>query len=248
MSNQDSTIPKRRLGKVSLIGAGPGDPELLTVKAVRRIENASLVISDRLVAPDLLKLVKCELKVANKRPGCAEEAQDELNQWVLEAALQGRDVVRLKIGDPFLFGRGGEEILEYRKHGIEAEVIAGLSSSYAAPLQAMIPLTHRGTANQVLITTGYGQNGTSIDIPAYREDCTLVLLMAVGRLEEIVQSLLSPAKGYPSHLPISIIERATTPKERELRGRLDNILQIAQEKKAEAPAVIVIGHVVDVLR
>eukprot|EP01031_Cornospumella_fuschlensis_P028183 gene28183-34031_t len=173
-------------------------------------------------------------------------AQEELNGWVIEAALAGKDVVRLKIGDPFLFGRGFEEIIEYKKHGIHAEVLPGLSSSYAAPLVANIPLTHRGVANKVHISTGYGQNSSYVDLPMYDSDCTVVLLMAVGRIAEISDTLIT-LKRYPPSLPISIIESATTKHERVLKGQLSNIGQIAVEQEAKAPAVIVIGHVVNVL-
>jgi len=241
-----SSSPVSTKGKVCLVGAGPGDPDLLTVQALKRIQTASLVISDRLVSKEILQLVKGKLKIANKKPGCAEEAQDELNRWVIDAVLQGEDVVRLKIGDPFLFGRAGEEILEYRKHNIETIVLPGLSSSYTAPLVANIPLTHRGVANQVLITTGYGMNGTHIDLPHFHPDRTLVLLMAVGRIEEITHTLLN--KEYPEHTPIAIIEKATTPDQRILEGTLHNIIEIAKIYEAKAPATIVIGEVVSVLQ
>lgn len=234
-------------GRVCLVGSGPGDPDLLTVQALKRIQSASLVVADRLVSKEILQLVKGKLKVANKKPGCAEEAQEELNRWVIDAVLQGEDVVRLKIGDPFLFGRAGEEILEYRKHGVEATVLPGLSSSYSAPLVANIPLTHRGVANQVLITTGYGMNGTHIDLPIYQNDRTLVLLMAVGRIEEIAR-VLQEEKGYPQTTPIAIIEKATTPEQRILQGTLATIVQIAKEYEAKPPATIVIGEVVSVLQ
>ena len=118
------------------------------------IKNAQLVISDRLVDPKLLEIVECELKIARKKPGCADEAQDEIYAWVKEALDEGKNVVRLKIGDPFLFGRGGEEIIEFRKYGVEPIVAPGISSSYCAPLIAGIPLTHRGVSSQVIVSTG----------------------------------------------------------------------------------------------
>ena len=144
-------------GTLTVVGSGPGDPDLLTIQAYKLLKNASLVVADRLISQEILDLIECELKIANKRPGCAEEAQDELNRWVIEGVESGKNVVRLKIGDPFLFGRGGEEILEYRKHNITALVAPGLSSSYSAPLSANIPITHRDVANQVLICTGFGK-------------------------------------------------------------------------------------------
>ena len=147
------------MGSLHLVGSGPGDPDLLTLQAYKLLKNATLVIADRLISQEILELIDCEVKVANKRPGCAEEAQQELNEWVVDGVLAGKNVVRLKIGDPFLFGRGGEEILEYRRHDIHPIVVAGISSSYCAPLAANIPVTHRDVANQVLICTGYGKIG-----------------------------------------------------------------------------------------
>ena len=177
------------LGSVSLVGAGPGDPDLFTVQAVRLLSQASLVISDRLVSKEILAMIKCELRIAKKRPGCAEEAQEEIYTWTKDAVLAGKHVVRLKIGDPFLFGRGGEEVLEFRKLGVEPLLVPGVSSAYAAPLSAKIPLTHRGISNSVLISTGYGKNEAVIEIPEYSSDRTVVLLMAVGRIDEIAKNM-----------------------------------------------------------
>ena len=233
------------LGSVALVGAGPGDPDLLTIKAYNCLKSASLVIADRLIAPEILNLIECELKVANKRPGCAEEAQEEIYQWVKEAVLQNKNVVRLKIGDPFLFGRAGEEILEYRRLGIEPTVIPGISSSYAAPLLANIPLTHRDVADQVLITTGYGKNNSIIEVSTYQQGRTLVLLMAVGRLNEIMIELVK--KGYPSTLPVGIIENASTPRQRVMKGTIHSIVEIAKKNEAKPPAIVIVGDVVNVL-
>lgn len=252
-----STIPKQStanmamsiagsIGKVSLVGAGPGNPDLLTIQAYKAIKSASLIVADRLISPEILKLVECELKVANKRPGCAEEAQEEIYDWVTQAALNGRDVVRLKIGDPFLFGRGGEEIIEFRKRGIRTEVLPGLSSSYSAPLAARIPLTHRDVANHVTISTGYGKESSYVDVPQYHSLGTLVLLMAIGRIKEITTTMILE-KSYPPDTPVAIIENATTPKERILYGTLQTIANIAEEQGAKPPAVIVVGNVVTAL-
>lgn len=234
-------------GTLSLVGAGPGDPDLLTIQAMKLISTADLVIADRLISSEILALVKCELKVANKKPGCAEEAQEEIYEWVIDAVSKGKNVVRLKIGDPYLFGRGGEEVLEYReKLGVDPLVAPGLSSSYAAPLVAKIPLTHRDVANNVLISTGYGKNGSTVDVPEYRSDRTVVLLMAIGRLGEIVDMMKD--KNYDLETPVAIIENATTPRERILYGTVNSIVAVATEKQAKPPAIIVVGKVVDVLR
>ena len=234
--------------RLSLVGSGPGDPDLLTVQALRLIQSASLVVADRLISPEILALVQCELKIAQKRPGCAEEAQEELYQWVADALRQGRHVVRLKIGDPFLFGRGGEEVLYFRALGVEATVAPGISSSYSAPLAACIPLTHRGVSNQVLISTGYGRDLAKIDLPTFAADRTVVLLMAVGRLDEISANLTSSEMGYPKATPVAIVENATTPKQRTLLGTLETIADVARAQNVKAPACIIVGDVVNVLR
>lgn len=233
-------------GTLSLVGAGPGDPDLLTVQALRLLQNASLVIADRLISKEILSLITCELRIANKKPGCAEEAQDEIYKWIFDAVTAGRNVVRLKIGDPFLFGRGGEEVLEFQKKiGTTVTVAPGISSSYAAPLSSGIPLTHRGMSNQVLISTGYGKESSIVDVPAFSSDRTIVLLMAVGRIEDIAKNMTS--QGYPSSTPVAIIEKATTPEQRTLYGTLENIAQVAKEQEAKAPATIIVGDVVNAL-
>lgn len=234
--------------QLSLVGSGPGDPDLLTVQALRLIQSASLVVADRLISPEILGLVHCELKIAQKKPGCAEEAQEELYKWMTEALQQGRHVVRLKIGDPFLFGRGGEEVLFFRKMGVEATIAPGISSSYSAPSAANIPLTHRGVSNQVLISTGYGRDMSKVDIPTYVSDRTLVLLMAVGRLTEIAANMTTAEMGYPKSTPVAIVENATTPKQRTILGTLETISDIAKVQNVKAPATIIVGDVVSVLR
>jgi uroporphyrin-III C-methyltransferase len=234
------------MGSIALVGAGPGDPDLLTIQAMKLLDQASLVIADRLIAKEILQLVKCELKIANKKPGCAEEAQEEIYEWVKQAVREGKNVVRLKIGDPYLFGRGGEEVLEYRKElGIEPIVAPGLSSSYVAPLVAKIPLTHRDVSNHVVISTGYGKNGSTVDVPNYNEERTVVLLMAIGRLNEIIEMM--KGKGYPLDTPVAIIENASTPRERVLLGSVESICEIAKKQEAKPPAIIVVGRVVGVL-
>eukprot|EP00746_Dinoflagellata_sp_MGD_P166296 gnl/MRDRNA2_/MRDRNA2_96086_c0_seq1.p1 gnl/MRDRNA2_/MRDRNA2_96086_c0~~gnl/MRDRNA2_/MRDRNA2_96086_c0_seq1.p1 ORF type:complete len:398 (-),score=57.38 gnl/MRDRNA2_/MRDRNA2_96086_c0_seq1:655-1848(-) len=235
-----------RAGHISLVGAGPGDPNLLTLQAMKLMQKADLVVADRLISKEILDLVDCEVKVANKYPGCAEKAQREIYKWVNEAYDAGKHVIRLKIGDPFLFGRGGEEVLYFREtHGVEVDVVPGVSASYAAPLVANIPLTHRGTANKVVISTGYGKDYGHVDAPVYDKDQTVVLLMAVGRLEELSQQMLR--LGYPPSTPVAIIEKASTPQQRNTIDRLDNIAVTAKEAHVQPPATIVIGDVVNVL-
>lgn len=230
-------------GTLALVGAGPGDPDMLTLQAVKLLNNASLVIADRLISKEILEMIKCEVKVANKLPGCADEAQEEIYKWIYDAVIDGRNVVRLKIGDPFLFGRGGEEVLRMKESlGIDPLIAPGISSSYAAPLAANIPLTHRGISNQVLISTGYGKNSEVIDIPEYNNDRTVVLLMAVGRIDDIAKNM-TECKAYPRETPVAIVEKATTPHQRTLIGTLGTIGHIARVQKSKAPATIVVGKI-----
>jgi len=236
----------QKLGRVSLVGAGPGDPDLLTVAALRELQQAQLVISDRLVSKEILDLVTCELKVARKRPGCAEEAQAEIYDWVREGVVAGRRVVRLKIGDPLVFGRGGEEVLEYRKLGVEPRVVPGISAAMAAPLLGGIPLTHRSVANQVVIGTGVGTNGTKTGVIPYNPQRTAVFLMAVGRLEELCADL--KAHGYPGSCPVGIVEQASTPRQRTIIGTIDTINDIATELNVRPPSTIIFGECVRVLQ
>lgn len=235
-------------GRITLVGAGPGDPNLLTVAAMRQLRDENcLVIADRLVSDEILELVAGELRVARKRPGCADEAQREIYQWVAEAVLMGRDVVRLKIGDPFVFGRGGEEILEFRETlGIEARVIPGVSAAFASPLLGNIPVTHRGAANQVVMSTGFGRNLETPSLQPYNKDQTAVFLMAVGRLGDLCARLISDA-SYPITCPAAIIERASCPDQRLVLGTISNIASMAEQYKVRAPATIVFGDVVTVL-
>merc|ERR1712100_23 len=139
----------------------------------------------RLVSQEILDLVQGEVKVARKLPGCAELAQEEEIYWAHQGLAKGKHVIRLKIGDPFVFGRGGEECLTFRRFGVESKVVPGVSAAFSAPLLGNIPVTHRGVSNQVVMCTGYGREGTSPDLIQYHKEQTIVFLMAVGRLREL---------------------------------------------------------------
>ena len=232
-------------GKLYLIGAGPGDPDLLTVKAARLLREADLVVSDRLVGSEITSISTKELKIARKFQGEADKAQEELHQWCLEGLQQGKTVVRLKSGDPFVFGRGGEEVLFFRQYGYEAEVIPGVSSCTAAPTLAHIPVTHRNTANQVLIVTGRDRHGTIPSLPGYEASRTVVFLMAVHRLRLITDRLLE--LEYPPSTPTAIVERASCTDQRVLQARLDEIATMAETSTILPPATFVVGSVVDAL-
>ncbi len=233
-----------RAPRVRLVGAGPGDPGLLTVAARDALEEADLVLADRLVPAEILALVRGELRVATKLPGRAQAAQDELDRWTLDAFRAGRDVVRLKCGDPFVFGRGGEELEFLASHGIEAEVLPGLSSALVAPLAAGIPTTLRGHADRILVLTATGRDLARPKPPAFDPQTTYVILMGVHRVTELVQELLD--QGFPADWPAAVIASATHPDQRQLRCRLADLpLRIAEEAIA-APATIVVGQVAGV--
>lgn len=242
--------PRTRLaaGRVSLVGAGPGDPELLTLAALRAIsEPSALVVADRLVSREILELVAGELRVAGKRPGCAEVAQEEIYDWIREGVSSNRTVVRLKIGDPFVFGRGGEEILEIRRSlGIEATVVPGVSAALAAPLAAGVPLTHRGVAHQVVITTGYGRNGTKPELPTYHPSQTVVFLMSVGRIRQVAADLENEC-GFPADCPALVVEKASCPEQRVVLGNIADVAGLVERYNIKPPSTVVFGHAVRVL-
>eukprot|EP00578_Thalassiosira_sp_NH16_P000092 CAMPEP_0181129692 /NCGR_PEP_ID=MMETSP1071-20121207/29459_1 /TAXON_ID=35127 /ORGANISM="Thalassiosira sp., Strain NH16" /LENGTH=390 /DNA_ID=CAMNT_0023215699 /DNA_START=293 /DNA_END=1465 /DNA_ORIENTATION=- len=234
-------------GRITLVGAGPGSPDLLTVAAHRIITDPNnLLIVDRLVSNEILDLIEGEYRVANKHPGCQHAAQDEIYDWCIGGLREGRHVVRLKIGDPFVFGRGGEEVLEFRDFGVEPTVIPGVSAAFSAPLLGSIPVTHRGVSNQVVMCTGYGRNNTSPDLIKYHPEQTVVFLMAVGRLRTLCDNLVSKA-GFPVDTPVGIVERAGCPDQRTVVGTMVNIADLAKEYDVKPPSTIVVGEVVNVL-
>ncbi|KAL3804951.1 hypothetical protein ACHAW5_011081 [Stephanodiscus triporus] len=234
-------------GRITLVGAGPGSPDLLTIAAHRIISDPdAFVVVDRLVSDEILNLVRGETRIANKHPGCADIAQDEIYRWCREGVIAGRHVVRLKIGDPFVFGRGGEEVLEFRKFGVEPRIVPGVSAAFSAPLLGSIPVTHRGVSNQVVMCTGYGREGTSPDLIRYHEEQTVVFLMAVGRLRSLCVNLVEKA-GYPEYTPVAIVERAGCPDQRTVVGTVGTIADIAEENDVRPPSTIVVGEVVNVL-
>lgn len=243
-----SSNDRAEWGSISLIGAGPGCPDMLTVGAARALANENaLVIADRLVSPEVLSVVKGELRVARKLPGCQQAAQEELYKWAEEGVKSGRDVIRLKIGDPFVFGRGGEEVLHFRSAlGIEAKVIPGVSAAFSSPLLGGIPVTHRGFANQVSMSTGYGKEDTTPNLQPYSPDQTAIFLMAVGRLGSLTERLQTDA-GYPPTCPAAVVERASLPDQRVLIGTVADIAALAEAHAVQAPATVVFGAVVHAL-
>ncbi|KAI9315921.1 hypothetical protein BX666DRAFT_270188 [Dichotomocladium elegans] len=237
-----------RRGTITLVGAGPGDPDLLTTAALKAIRAADLVLADKIVPAEVIGLVECELKIARKFPGNADQAQVELNAIAAEALEAGKKVVRLKQGDPFLFGRGGEEVLFFRSIGYEPKVIPGISSSVAAPLLAGVPLTHRSVASQFLVTTGTGMKNSAAPLPVFDPHRTDVFLMAIHRLGPLTKSLVD-TQQYPPNLPCAIVERASCPDQRIIWGTLDTIVDVLDScGGSRPPGLLIVGHAIHVLK
>jgi uroporphyrin-III C-methyltransferase len=248
-----TTLPRQlpNGGRVTLLGSGPGDPDLLTVAAHKLLTQAdenTVIIVDRLVSKEILELIssRATVRIARKLPGCAELAQEEIYWWTHQALSAGHHVIRLKIGDPFVFGRGAEEVLQFRAWGVEASVLPGVSSAFCAPLLGQIPVTHRGVANQVVLCTGYGREGSSPDLIQYHPEQTIVFLMAVGRLADLCAQLQAQAH-YPATTPVAIVERAGCPNQRTVVGTMTTIADIAKQHQVKPPSTIIVGEVVNVL-
>jgi len=237
-----------KTGKVFLIGAGPGDPGLLTIKAKECIEAADIVVYDYLASPLLLKYAKREAEViyVGKKGGDHTLSQDKINLLLIEKAKQGFDVARLKGGDPFVFGRGGEEAQMLLSHGVPYEVIPGVTSAIAAPAYAGIPVTHRDHASFVSFITGHedpAKEDTSMQWDVYaKSNATLVFLMGVKNLENIVKNLVE--NGKPSDTPVALVRWGTTPQQQTVTGTLETIVERVREAKLKSPSIIIIGHVV----
>lgn len=229
-----------------LVGAGPGDPDLLTVRAVRILERADVVLYDRLVSPEVLSLAnpKAELIYAGKNEGEQEHAQRWINEQLLIHARQGKTVLRLKSGDPLIFGRGAEEWLFLGMHGIEAEVVPGLSSALAVPNVAGIPLTYRGVSRAFAVITGHCEKDAPTEWERYASVDTLVILMGVRRRASIAGELIRA--GREPDEPAAFIERGTMPVARVVTTTLAEIA--AGAVQVTAPAVLVVGKVVEFSR
>ena len=228
------------------MGAGPGDPELMTLKAKRLLSEAEVVLFDRLLSPEMLKgLNDAELIDVGKAAGNHKMTQDEINQLLIEKAEEGKVVVRLKGGDPYLFGRGGEEALALLGQGIPFEVVPGVTSAIAAPELAGIPVTHRGITSALTIVTGHEEPGkdSPLDWNALaRLNGTLVVLMGVSRLEKNVAALI--CGGRSSETPAAIVEKGGWIEQRMISGTLENIATKAKDARIKPPAILVVGDVV----
>jgi uroporphyrin-III C-methyltransferase/precorrin-2 dehydrogenase/sirohydrochlorin ferrochelatase len=231
-------------GFVSLVGAGPGDPELWTVRAVKRVADADLVLYDALVdAVALRTLTNARCFCVGKRAGRASVSQETINRLMIRAARQGKRVVRLKGGDPFVFGRGAEEALALATAGIRFEVVPGVTAAVAAPEVAGIPVTHRGVASGFMVVAGH--TGATLDraLAAVRPGTlTLVVLMGVAGRQEIAGRLV--AHGWPPDLPAALVCGASTADEWMWSGRLGDVARA--EPPAGVPGLLVVGHTIRV--
>jgi uroporphyrin-III C-methyltransferase/precorrin-2 dehydrogenase/sirohydrochlorin ferrochelatase len=235
---------------VALVGAGPGDPELITVKGRRLLAAADVVVADRLVPGMLLGDLRPEVEFvdAAKIPYGPQKAQEEINRILVERALEGKFVVRLKGGDPFVFGRGGEEAIACVEAGVPVLVVPGVTSSIAAPALAGIPVTHRGVAHEFTVLSGHvppESAASLVDWPALgRMRGTLVVLMGLKNLAKIADRLI--AEGRPAETPAAVVQEGSTAHQRSLRGTLGSIASDAAEAGIRPPAIVVIGDVVHV--
>ncbi|WP_395611068.1 uroporphyrinogen-III C-methyltransferase [Pseudomonas sp. B22129] len=229
--------------KVWLVGAGPGDPELLTLKAVRAMHEADVVLIDDLVNPAVLE--HCEgarIITVGKRGGCRSTPQDFIHRLMLRYARHGKCVVRLKGGDPCIFGRGGEEATWLRERGVEVELVNGITAGLAGATNCDISLTLRGVSRGVTLVTAHTQDGSNLNWRALAEGgTTLVIYMGVAKLEEIRQQLLDG--GMAADMPVAMIENASLPQQRECRSQLSLMQEDARVFALKSPAILVIGPV-----
>lgn len=234
------------IGNVILVGAGPGDPGLLTQKGRRALEQAQVVVYDRLVSPDILALIPpgAEKIDVGKESSHHLVPQEQINKILLDKAREGKRVVRLKGGDPFLFGRGGEELELLEENGIPYQVVPGVTSALSVPAYAGIPVTHRDFCSSVHIITGHARAGVRLQIN-YEALCraggTLVFLMGVTALPQICQGLLDA--GMSPGMPAAVVERGTLPQQRKVVSTLEQLPQEAKQAQIKSPAVIVVGKV-----
>lgn len=232
--------------KVTLIGAGPGDPELMTVKGIRRLQEADVVLYDRLVGEEILRLIPenaekiCVGKHANSHP----VPQEEIGRLLVEKAKRGLNVVRLKGGDPFVFGRGGEELELLAAHDIPFEVVPGISAAIASGIYSGIPLTHREYSSSLHILTGHARRDGELDIDfesLARTKGTIVVLMSVASMKEIVSGFLTA--GMDETMPAAIVENISLQSQRKFPATLGTLIETARENGVRSPAVLILGRV-----
>ena len=245
-------------GSIVLVGAGPGDPELITLKGLRAIQSADVLMYDKLANPALLEYARRDVElidVGKKGPREAVKEgsdaarpsgttmQQEINQTLIEQALKGKKVVRLKGGDPFIFGRGGEELLAAAEQGIAVEIIPGITAAMGGASYAGIPLTHRHMSQSVRFVTGHSvEHGVNIDWPELaKPEQTLVIYMGLVGIEKILQRLVDAGRGDKT--PAVLLENATLPNHREVFGTLEDLAGKVREEGIDGPSIIIVGEV-----
>ncbi|KAJ8125562.1 hypothetical protein O1611_g8078 [Lasiodiplodia mahajangana] len=264
-------------GRIILAGSGPGHPDLLTRATYKAIQNADLILADKLVPAGVLDLIprRTPVQIARKFPGNADAAQNELQEMAIAGVREGKTVLRLKQGDPYIYGRGGEEVEYFRNHGLGDKVVVlpGVTSALSAPLFANIPPTQRDVADQVLICTGTGKKGKPPAPPEYTPTRTVVFLMALHRIEGLVGELteyleterlsqteeanpdgvkteslsLSRRALWPRHTPCAVIERASCPDQRVIRTTLDAVVEAIEQEGSRPPGLLVVGRACEFL-
>ena len=252
-------FPTVKRGRIILAGSGPGSPDLLTLATHRAIQTATTILADKLVPSAVLDLIprRTPVHIARKFPGNAEAAQEELLSMGLAALEQGHTVLRLKQGDPYIYGRGGEEYIFFREKGYTPTVLPGITSSLSAPLFAGIPATQRSVADQVLICTGTGRKGAKTKPPPYVESQTVVFLMALHRVEDLVKDLIEEGfkadedgdrRPWPKEMPCAVVERASCPDQRVIRSTLQDVVAAIEEEGSRPPGLLVLGWSCEVLK
>lgn len=246
MSNKET-----QKGHVILVGAGPGDPDLLTIRALREIQRADVIVHDRLVSDEILALIpkNVELVFVGKAPGRHILKQEEINELLVELAQTHDCVVRLKGGDPFVFGRGSEEAEHLLKHGISYDVVPGITAAAGCGAAARIPLTHRGLARSVRFITGHHKEGHGLDIdwPSLADrEMTVVIYMGLKNLNNIVDNMIKGGRACDT--PAAIVENGATHKQRIAYTTLENLSQTRTEGDFKPPSLLIVGHVIEIAR
>lgn len=244
-----NSVPAARFGRCTLVGAGPGDPDLLTLKALKAIQAATVLLVDDLVSDAIVALAPATARLiaVGKRGGCQSTPQAFIEKLILTSVLEGENVVRLKGGDPFIFGRGGEEADHLRAAGVEVDIVNGITAGLAGMTQIGAPLTHRDHAHGVLFITGHTRPGAEpiawplLAATAHAARLTLVIYMGMKGVADIAEGLL---QGLPRATPVAVIQNASQPQQRHAIARLDALVAVVTQEKLGSPSVVVVGEVV----